>query len=356
MESSNEVATAMCGMQKLIHEECQLLVGVVVQQERRLKLERQQVQELMRDLGERAKELEKEFSDRQALLDYEKNKFEEERTQMSQGTRFGDVIPLSLGGERNVDVKRGTLCQCEDSFLATMFSGRWDNQLDRDSNGRVLLDFDPDLLIRMINYLRARRAGVDPQVAPPTVPMDKVDDFQRILNYYGLDSFVKGQLVHAEQVWHWDPQKSANGNNGFVTDLREVTRSGSAGIVGTAAFSYGVHMWAVTILAGRGVALGVCTPRTNLTAGRPYDGLAVMCMTEAYPGAAAECIVMQIVPGDVLGVNLDVDAASVTFWKNGLLIGSSQIACLGAGPYLPIMGLWGHGGTTVKLISTGSCM
>jgi hypothetical protein len=47
-----------------------------------------------------------------------------------------DIIYLNVGGE-TMACNRSTLCQVEGSFLASMFSGRWENQQKKDKDGNV---------------------------------------------------------------------------------------------------------------------------------------------------------------------------------------------------------------------------
>ena len=53
-----------------------------------------------------------------------------------------DMIHLNVGGQK-FTTKRSTLCQVEGSLLASMFSGRWEDGLERDQDGAVFFDFSP---------------------------------------------------------------------------------------------------------------------------------------------------------------------------------------------------------------------
>ena len=52
--------------------------------------------------------------------------------------------PAKVGG-KVYTVKRETLCVCRGSFLAELFSGRWDPKLQKDAAGHFFLDVDPDV-------------------------------------------------------------------------------------------------------------------------------------------------------------------------------------------------------------------
>ena len=94
-----------------------------------------------------------------------------------------DVIELNIGGML-VMSKRSTLCLCEGSLLASMFSGRWEESLTRDEAGRVFLDYEPKLFLVVLNHLRHishSRARFDPSVIPPPTK-----EFWDLVEYLGL--------------------------------------------------------------------------------------------------------------------------------------------------------------------------
>ena len=66
-------------------------------------------------------------------------------------------------------------------------SGRWDGSLKRDSEGRIFLDYDHELIEAIINYLRMKKVE-DPSnpLELPYVATHKVKDFERLLEYFGL--------------------------------------------------------------------------------------------------------------------------------------------------------------------------
>ena len=53
-------------------------------------------------------------------------------------------------------VLRRTLTQFEDSVLAAQFSGRWDDSMEKDRDGNMFVDQDPENFMLLINYLRLR--------------------------------------------------------------------------------------------------------------------------------------------------------------------------------------------------------
>lgn len=71
-----------------------------------------------------------------------------------------------------------------------MFSGRWEESLKRDPNGRVFIDENSELIEIIVDFLRMKKRE-DPSkpAPPPTVRGDKKDNFLSLLNYYGLTEF-----------------------------------------------------------------------------------------------------------------------------------------------------------------------
>eukprot|EP00929_Paragymnodinium_shiwhaense_P045221 TRINITY_DN2312_c1_g1_i2.p1 TRINITY_DN2312_c1_g1~~TRINITY_DN2312_c1_g1_i2.p1 ORF type:complete len:275 (+),score=32.75 TRINITY_DN2312_c1_g1_i2:261-1085(+) len=82
------------------------------------------------------------------------------------GVSASDLVSLNLGGEKIVTVKRSLLLQFEDSFLASMFSGRHEDRLDRDGNGNVFLDYSPNVMMPLVEYLRLRRDASPEETVP----------------------------------------------------------------------------------------------------------------------------------------------------------------------------------------------
>lgn len=48
------------------------------------------------------------------------------------------------------------MTQFEDSMLAAKFSGRWDDSMEKDRDGNVFVDQDPESFMKLISYLRLR--------------------------------------------------------------------------------------------------------------------------------------------------------------------------------------------------------
>ena len=96
-----------------------------------------------------------------------------------------DILDLNIGGKAFLQCQRATLCQVPDSMLCSMFSGRWGGQ--RDSQGRIFLDHDPELFEIIVEHLRIKKLE-DPSapIPPPDVPQGKRLYFLHMLGYFGL--------------------------------------------------------------------------------------------------------------------------------------------------------------------------
>lgn len=104
-----------------------------------------------------------------------------------------DVLTLNVGGQVNLQVLRRTLCAVPNSMMASKFSGRWDDQIERDGEGNIFIDYPPEIFQPLIALLRARVWGNEPKFAlpAPTAKDFGGDDrlfrvFLAMLEYYGL--------------------------------------------------------------------------------------------------------------------------------------------------------------------------
>ena len=130
-----------------------------------------------------------------------------------------DIIDLNIGGQK-LTTKRSTLCQVENSLLATMFSGRWDESLERDQDGVVFLDYNPQFFVSILDYLRATRiAAPGTRIPWPKVPDDQLKYFNILLQYLGLSpKELVGQ--HSPEVTVQEggtvAVKGPNGGNKYI--------------------------------------------------------------------------------------------------------------------------------------------
>ena len=99
--------------------------------------------------------------------------------------RPSDVLQLNVGGRTNIAVLRSTLTQFEGSMLASKFSGRWDDSLEKDNEGRFFIDQDPELFLKLISFMRLcvnKRPHDDIPISPPKPTLE----FCIMLDHYDL--------------------------------------------------------------------------------------------------------------------------------------------------------------------------
>jgi len=63
-----------------------------------------------------------------------------------------DLIEINAGG-KIIAARRGVLCQLKGTKLEALFSGRWEQKLQRDSSGRIFLDVNPKAFQAIVDWL-----------------------------------------------------------------------------------------------------------------------------------------------------------------------------------------------------------
>lgn len=99
-----------------------------------------------------------------------------------------DVLHLNVGGHVTAVLRR-TLTSVEGSMLASRFSGRWDDSIEKDRDGNFFIDQPYELFEPMINYLRAKAcetALAPPVTSPEFHSEEKRRDFVRMVEYFGI--------------------------------------------------------------------------------------------------------------------------------------------------------------------------
>lgn len=98
------------------------------------------------------------------------------------------MVELQTRGLFSVDVP----VQAKGTSLAARFSGRWEQCLDRDSQGRIFLDFDPYCFEKLLSYLRARQVDeISARNTPePIIAPDKRHEFRGFIKYMGLEEYM----------------------------------------------------------------------------------------------------------------------------------------------------------------------
>lgn len=147
-----------------------------------------------------------------------------------------EVLELNVGGHV-FTTRRSTLCLYEGSYLANLFSGRWESCIERDGEGRFFLDFDPPSFRVLLNFLRSKRLENPGSPTPlPVVPGYMEERFNNLVEYLGLTDLLRDaearQQAQAASAREDQPLTATllHSANAFVSALR----SGAAQVVGGA--------------------------------------------------------------------------------------------------------------------------
>lgn len=106
-----------------------------------------------------------------------------------------DRIKLNVGGER-VTTTRETLTFFSATRLAALFSGRWENKLQRDRKGRIFLDVNPTVFKKLVDFHQfAKIASPDDPPPRPTAPDDLAAVLAAQLDFFGLTDVVAPAAV-----------------------------------------------------------------------------------------------------------------------------------------------------------------
>ena len=82
--------------------------------------------------------------------------------------------------------------QARGSTLAAWFSGRWEDCLDHDEQGRTFLDFDPDLFKPILSFLRSSAISSSTVARPRLAGVDasKQQAFKELIKYLALEEYL----------------------------------------------------------------------------------------------------------------------------------------------------------------------
>jgi len=149
-----------------------------------------------RELDKREEALDKReeaLDEREEALQKTENASAKEFSKAHGSTKESDILSLNVGGTLH-QTQRRTLCISEGSMLAAKFSGRWDDSLDKDTDGNFLIDQSNAIFEPLLSFFRAC-ASVTPY-CPPVTMMDfepllcKNKNFMRMVEYYGCTPTV----------------------------------------------------------------------------------------------------------------------------------------------------------------------
>lgn len=124
-------------------------------------------------------------------------------TKVSEEIDNDEIVTINAGGKL-FQILRSTLClPPDDTAFTKLFRKKTttnNNSFEAthnilpsrfDANGNMFLDHDPELIEKILNFLRAKRIEdpFDPIVEPPFVSPHKTREFRRILNHFDLTAF-----------------------------------------------------------------------------------------------------------------------------------------------------------------------
>jgi WD40 repeat protein len=90
-----------------------------------------------------------------------------------------EIVHLNVGGRR-VSTSRQTLTWVSDSFFSSMLSGRIPTL--RDETGAIFIDRDPDLFVKVLNYLRTKEVDLN---------NTEVHSLRHEAEFYGITPLVR---------------------------------------------------------------------------------------------------------------------------------------------------------------------
>ena len=101
-------------------------------------------------------------------------------------TKHSDIIRLNVRSTE-IFARRDTLTVVKSSRLEALLSGRWENQLLRDDQGRVFMDVDPKSFKKILEYLYMVKILEDGD-SPPMSDVDEStkDMFDSYLDFFKL--------------------------------------------------------------------------------------------------------------------------------------------------------------------------
>ena len=184
-------------------------------------------------------ELEKIVEVERAKMKAEVDAYNLEKERMKAVTvKDNDIIHLNVGGQK-MTTKRSTLCQVEGSLLAAMFSGRWEDRLERDKDGCVFFDFNPQYFGFILDYLRAKKIETPENPAPlPKVAPDQLKNFSNLVNYLGLEEELMSKVSESFKLHSTGVTIEENG----VVAVHE-NGNGHKYVLGENTYQEGVMRW-----------------------------------------------------------------------------------------------------------------
>lgn len=150
------------------------------------------------------------------------------------GGKRSDIVFFNVGGEV-VATRRSTLLLARDSLFQTMFTGHWEDSMQRDAAGHIFLDYSPAPFRALLSYLRAcRDAAPGEEVAKPVVPPEYEEEFRRMVSFLRLGAFLRrsSRAATAESL-ALRPDGDSASSGRLLVDGGLVTQTGRSPFVPT---------------------------------------------------------------------------------------------------------------------------
>jgi len=151
-----------------------------------------QLQHLEENLNQQKVQQEEEH----AKVEAERKQVEQDRrtldvekaAMMKNSVGSNDLIGLNFRGEKTVIMKRSVLCKVEGSMLSAMFSGRHEDNLDRDKDGNVYVSYPPSVMMPLMDWLTVCQ-DLPPEIKPPAIdiPQGQKRMWDGTLKLFGLE-------------------------------------------------------------------------------------------------------------------------------------------------------------------------
>lgn len=143
------------------------------------------------------KKKQQELEEREQVLKKATATLNRDRSEVFGDKSDSDVLHLNVGGD-HLSVLRRTLTSVEGSMLASRFSGRWDETLEKDRDGNFFIEQPIELFRPMINFLRAK--ACETPLAPPVKSPHPKDyelrqDFYRMVEYFGMTCGIYPTMI-----------------------------------------------------------------------------------------------------------------------------------------------------------------
>mmetsp|Transcript_43239 Transcript_43239/g.90853 ORF Transcript_43239/g.90853 Transcript_43239/m.90853 type:complete len:233 (-) Transcript_43239:515-1213(-) len=179
----------------------------------------------------------KELNRKETLLvkrldELNKKKVETAQANGNEDAAGEDLVEVDAGG-KIIAAKRSTLTQLTGTRMEGLFSGRWDETVLKDRQGRIFLDVNPLCFQAIVDYLNEKLiSSEDNPPALPTIDTEYTQILKHQLELFGLssvpmvempDSNIIKDESHVTQLHDWLME---DGSDGAFSLLYRSSRDG----------------------------------------------------------------------------------------------------------------------------------